>query len=51
MLTIHPGLVKSGTTASSNQELLEPELFFLDFYMLLFYYFIKLLQKEEDKFD
>lgn len=36
MLTIHPGSVKSGTTASSNQELLEPELFFLIFYMLYF---------------
>lgn len=49
--TIHPVSIKSGTTASSNQELLEPELFFLIFLHALFCYFIKLLQKEEDKFD
>lgn len=49
MLTVHPVSVKSGTTASSNQELLEPELFCLIFYMLC--HFIKLLKKEENKFD
>ena len=44
--TLHPVSVKSGTTASSNQELLEPELFFLIFYM---HYFVTLSNYSKKK--